>query len=95
MRALSILRKTLAKNDETKVGLWKRSEILRWLAVAKAVLDFVLSVASSIIVSKLMTSGDVEKNPGPGGRWQSALIKIFISVLKYPHTGSINFTEIA
>ena len=74
MRAVSILRKTLT-NDETKHGvvkeveLGKRSEILRWLAVARAPLDTVLSVASSVIVSKLMISGDVEKNPGPGGRY--------------------------
>ena len=67
---MSVLRKALA-NDETKsgvVGFKKRSVILRWLAVAKALLDTVLSVASSVIVSKLLISGDVEKNPGPGGR---------------------------
>ena len=75
MRAVSVLRKTLTKNDETKHGvvkeveLRKRSENLRWLEVAKALLDTALSVALSIIVSKLMMSGDVEKNPGPGGRW--------------------------
>ena len=37
--------------------------------MAKALLDTVLSVASSVIVCKLLMSGDVEKNPGPGGRW--------------------------
>ena len=72
LRAVSMLRKTLA-NDETKHGvvneneLRKRCDILRWLAVAKALLDTVLSVAASVIVSKLLMSGDVEKNPGPGG----------------------------
>ena len=73
LRAVSMLRKTLATNDEAKHGvvneneLMKRCDILRWLAVAKALLDTVLSVAASVIVSKLLTSGDVEKNPGPGG----------------------------
>ena len=72
---MSILRKTLA-NDEAKrkavneIELRKRCDILRWLAVAKALLDTVLSVAASVIVSKLMVSGDVEKNPGPGGSGQ-------------------------
>ena len=72
---MSILRKTLA-NDKAKcravneIELGKRCDILRWLAVAKALLDTVLSVAASVIVSKLMVSGDVEKNPGPGGSGQ-------------------------
>ena len=37
------------------------------LAVAKAVLDVVLSVAASVILSLLLISGDVEENPGPVG----------------------------
>ena len=37
------------------------------LAVAKAVLDVVLSVAFSVILSLLLISGDVEENPGPVG----------------------------
>ena len=37
------------------------------LAVAKAVLDVVLSVAFSVILYLLLISGDVEKNPGPVG----------------------------
>ena len=43
---------------------WKVSRIL---AVARALLDVVLSVAASVIFSLLLISGDVEKNPGPGG----------------------------
>ena len=84
MRAVSVLRKALA-NDETKYGVVKgvefkkRSVILRWLAVAKALLDTVLSVTSSVIVSKLLMSGDVEKNPGPGGRWIIATYRTIFS----------------
>jgi hypothetical protein len=37
------------------------------LAVANAVLDVVLSVAASVILSLLLISGDVEENPGPVG----------------------------
>ena len=70
---MSILKKALA-NDEAKHGLdeevelTKRSEILRWLAVAKSLLDIVLAVAASVVISLLLMSGDVEEDPGPGGR---------------------------
>ena len=37
------------------------------LAVAKAMLDVMLSVAASVILSLLLLSGDVEENPGPLG----------------------------
>ena len=37
------------------------------LAAAKAMLDVVLSVAASVILSLLLLSGDVEENPGPLG----------------------------
>ena len=50
-----------------EVELGKRSEILRWLARAKSLLDTVLSAAASVIDSLLLMSGDVEENPGPGG----------------------------
>ena len=71
LRAQFILRKLLT-NGEAKsvvvkeVELRKRSEILRWLAVVKALLDTVLSMAASVISSLLLMSGDVEENPGPG-----------------------------
>ena len=42
-------------------------EVSRVLAVARALLDVVLSVAASVIFSLLLISGDVEENPGPGG----------------------------
>ena len=37
------------------------------LAVAKAVLDVMLSVAASVVIFLLLLSGDVEENPGPLG----------------------------
>ena len=73
LKAVSVLRKTLA-TDEIKHGavkeveLGKRSEILRWLAVTKALLDTVLAVAASIVIFLLLMSGDIEVDPGPGGR---------------------------
>ena len=72
LRAVSILKKMLT-NGKTKssivkeVELGKRSEILRWLARAKSLLDTVLSAAASVIDSLLLMSGDIEENPGPGG----------------------------
>ena len=76
LRAVSILKKELT-NGETKctiiivkeVELGKRSEILRWLAMAKSLLDTVLSADASVIDSLLLMSGDVEENPGPGGSY--------------------------
>ena len=39
------------------------------LAVAISQLDIVSSVAASVVKSLLLMSGDVEENPGPGGRY--------------------------
>lgn len=44
--------------------IWVASKIL---SVTRFLLDSVLSVAASVIVTLLLTSGDVEENPGPGG----------------------------
>ena len=72
LRAVSILKKgsTAGVKDGTvlkEVDLKKRNVILSWLAMAKSLLDTVLSVAASVIASLLLKSGDVEENPGPGG----------------------------
>ena len=48
------------------------------LAVAKAVLDVVLSVAASVISTLLLLSGDVEENPGPVGGIFSRIVYIII-----------------
>ena len=75
MKAVSDLMKVLA-NDETnyrlveEVELRNRSEILRWLAVAKSLLDTVVAMAASVVISLLLMSGDIEEDPGPGGRYQ-------------------------
>ena len=50
-----------------EVVIMTRHEGTWVLAVAKAVLDVVLSVAASVILSLLLISGDVERNPGPLG----------------------------
>ena len=78
LRSLSVLWKALtSKQDlvekldyvytEVEVVIMTRHEGAWILAVAKAVLDVVLSVAASVIVSLLLLSGDVEENPGPLG----------------------------
>ena len=76
-RALSVLWKALAKKQvelrsdhgvgKEEAKLRKRMQVLRMLAVATALLDTVLSVAASVILTLLLISGDVEENPGPGG----------------------------
>ena len=77
MRAVSIVRISLASDRLSKseascsvgkdeVELSKRGELLRMLALARALMDIVLSVAVHVIIFKLLMSGDVEKNPGPG-----------------------------
>ena len=77
MRAVSVVRISLASDrlstseancsvGKDEVELSKRGELLRRLALARALLDIVLSVAVHVIIFKLLLSGDVEKNPGPG-----------------------------
>ena len=76
--SLSVLWKALANQQDlveklhyvdTKVEVVTMTKLQgTWmLAVTKAVLDVTLSVAASVILSLLLTSGDVEENPGPVG----------------------------
>ena len=46
--------------------LRKEKEVSWVLVMVKALLDTILSVAASVILSLLLTSGDIEENPGPG-----------------------------
>ena len=54
-------------DTEVEVVIMTKQEGTWVLAAAKAVLDIVLSVAASVILSLLLLSGDVEENPGPLG----------------------------
>ena len=76
--SLSVLWKTVANKQglvekldyfdaDVEVVIMTRREGTWVLAVAKAVLDVVLSVAASVVLSLLLISGDVERNPGPPG----------------------------
>ena len=78
VRSLSAVWKALAsKQDlvenlhyvgtEIEVEIMTKREGTWGLVVAKAMLDVVLSVAASVILSLLLLSGDVEENPGPIG----------------------------
>ena len=78
VRSLSAVWKALAsKQDlveklhyfgtEIEVEIMTKHEGTWVLVVAKAMLDVVLSVAASVILSLLLLSGDVEENPGPLG----------------------------
>ena len=78
LRSSSILWKTVANKQglvkkqhyvyaEVEIEIMIKHEGMWVLAVAKAVLDVVLSVAALVILSFLLLSGDVEENPGPLG----------------------------
>ena len=43
-----------------------KDSLMYALVLTNALLDATLSVASSVVVSRLLISGDVESNPGPG-----------------------------
>ena len=73
-RALSNLTKTITviqiKNsncEEKKTLVTEMRNVFMYvLALMNALLDAISSVAASIIFSRLLISGDVESNPGPG-----------------------------
>ena len=44
----------------------KRREELTKLYLVNSILDIILSVATTVISSMLLLSGDIEQNPGPG-----------------------------
>ena len=78
VRCLSVAWKAMAtKQDlveklhyidtEVEVTIMTKHEGTWVLVVAKSMLDVVLSVAASVILSLLLLSGDVEENPGPLG----------------------------
>ena len=54
---------------DPKDGLVRmRRDDLRTLCLVNCILDIALSVAASVILSLLLLSGDIEENPGPGGK---------------------------
>ena len=78
VRSCSVLWKALANKEDlveklhyvdadVEVVIMTKHEGTWVLAAAKAMLDVVLSVAASVILSLLLLSGDVEENPGPLG----------------------------
>ena len=78
VRSCSVLWKVVANKEDlvdklhyvdadVEVVIMTKREGTWVLAAAKAVLDVVLSVAASVILSLLLLSGDVEENPGPLG----------------------------
>ena len=54
-------------DTDVEVVIMTKQEGTWVLAAAKAMLDVVLSVSASVILSLLLLSGDVEENPGPLG----------------------------
>ena len=53
-------------SSSKKINLWKCD--IEFTVSAIAMLVAVESVATSVISSLLVMSGDIEENPGPGGR---------------------------
>ena len=54
-------------DTEVEIVIMTKREDTWVLTASKAMLDVVLSVAASVILSLLLLSGDVEENPGPLG----------------------------
>ena len=73
-RALSNLLKTITMIEiksssprDKKTALTDTKDLLMYvLVLMNALLDTILSVAASVVFSRLLISGDVESNPGPG-----------------------------
>ena len=73
-RALSNLTKTVAMiqskhshcDDKMTIFTDIKKVFMCVLALMNALLDAISSVAASVIFSRLLISGDVESNPGPG-----------------------------
>ena len=73
-RALSNLTKTIAMiqikssscDDRKTIFTDIKDFLMCVLALMNALLDATSSVAASVIFSRLLISGDVESNPGPG-----------------------------
>ena len=56
-----------SRRDDKKTVLADIKDFLMYvLALMNALLDAISSVAASVIFSRLLISGDVESNPGPG-----------------------------
>ena len=87
LNALSSFKTVLAVRQLEKICndhalKWSENCGCLWiLAVVKASLDVVMSVAASVILSLLLISGDVEENPGPGGNNNSLFLWCIYSYL--------------
>ena len=77
-RSCSVLWKAVANKEDlvdklhyvdadVEVVIMTKREGTWVLAASKRVLDVVLSMAASVILSLLLLSGDIEENPGPLG----------------------------
>ena len=71
----NLVDKLLYVDDEVDIVIMTKREGTWMLTMVKALLEFVLSVALSVILSLLLLSGDVEQNPGPlGGSYSNSEI---------------------
>ena len=76
--ALSVLWNVLANKQVERSNYGDGKVLRKKREVSSDQLDTVLSVAASVIMSLLLRSGDVEKNPGPGGNTDDSLHKLSI-----------------
>ena len=88
-RPLSNLTKTIAVIQIKKSSCDKKKTIVTEiknilmcvLSLMNALLDAISSVAASVVFSRLLISGDVESNPGPG-RYPGELLGMFTTLIK-------------
>ena len=87
-RALSNLTKTIVMIQIKQSSCKEKNTMLTdmknifmcTLALINAFLDMILSVDVSVIFSRLLISGDIESNPGPG-RYPGELLRIFVCTM--------------
>ena len=61
-----IQNKSLSREGKKTIFTDIKDFLMYVLALMSAILDVILSVAASVVFSRLLISGDVESNPGPG-----------------------------
>ena len=81
-RSLANLTKTVAMTQIKRSNLSDKTTLtgikafmMNVLVLMNALLDAISSVAASVIFSRLLISGDVESNPGPG-RYPGELLRM-------------------
>ena len=102
-RAISNMMKTIATMQIKSSGLEDKKTTLASikgflayvLVLMNTLLDVILSVAASVVFSRLLISGDIESNPGPGRCPGELRIFVIQYNIYMHHTSHINLHSIS